>query len=188
MRKTQPIIEEEARPTKPSAWRYYVWQIAMWLTILHTALLCPLMGFVAWHWGLPEFSFDSTRPFIVKLAKAMSYPPVLPILVEFLLVPIVVIACYRVSMGKRAMGWLLGYWLPAGTIWVLLLSSFGVLGEDNYSYWSLYFHLGGFRPLKWLAEGLLMCVICLTPLPITMLAAFWTFGRKKRPPAMEAGA
>ncbi len=178
----------KAQAGRTGSRRYWVWQITMWLTILHTALIGTLTAFAIGFASrgssfFPGFSFDGTCPIHVELARFMTQPPVLPMLAGFLLVPIAVIACYRASFRKRAIGWLLGYWVPATTICVLLLSSFYIL---TYTRRPFAGECHSFS--EWLTGGLLVCAICLPPLPLTLLAALLTLERKKRPPAVEAGA
>jgi hypothetical protein len=184
------IIITNARPAKPSARRYYVWQAAMWMTILHTILVG---GFTAFATGVVSNGsgryflrdlFDSSTAIHERVALCMIQWPYPLILAGFVLVPIAVIACCRASMGRSARGWLLGYWLTAATICVLLIGSFATLHPYHR-----YFIPGDYYFFdNWLNGGLAMCAIWLFPLPVTILAALLTIGAKNPPPASEAGA
>lgn len=183
MRKTQTIIGEEVRPANPSARRYYVWQAAMWFTILHMALIGMagtfdfgindgVKGFAQWN------ILTRGGPIHLNLASFLRRSPSPAILACFMLVPVAVIACYRASMGKRAWVWLIAYWVLAATVGGIMVSSHAV-------YWFRAYEGPVWR---WLRPGLFFCFCFLSPLPVTVLAALVTIERRKRPPALEAGA
>jgi len=167
--------------------RYYIWQIAMWITILHTVLVGGFTAFAVgslsrFHWGTLDRLFQGTSPFHERLAYFMSNWPYPVILAGFVLVPVAIIACYRASMGRRAWVWIVGYWLIGATVCMLLAGSIAI----SHGYiWvpGRHFHFD-----DKLAGSVFMCAVFVTPLPATMLAALLAIERKKRPPAMEAGA
>jgi hypothetical protein len=190
MRKTQTIVGAEVRPAKPSARRYYIWQAAMWLTIVHTVLVGGFTAFVVgieskyygssldWNW-----LFHGMGPFHRRLAFFMIDWPYPLILSAFALVPIAIIATYRASVGKRAWVWLLAYWLTVTTVCLLLAASIAFSG--SYRIWGPgnYFYFD-----NRLTGSVVMCGAFMAPLPITILAAMLTIGAKNRPTAGEAGA
>ncbi len=192
-------------PAKPSARRYYVWQFAMWISILHTALIVTVtvvrQGTLAsrrntfFPWYLLSSYRSAAYPIHVRVADFMTSPPFPPILASFLLVPIVVIACHRSSMGKRAWRWWLGYWLLAATTCAVLLGSMAIDGCNSgliyvpccFSEYSSGIYCEYDSVQSWLL-ALRQCLIFFLPLPLTLLAALLTLERKKGALALEAAA
>jgi energy-coupling factor transporter transmembrane protein EcfT len=169
MRKTKTVIGAEVQSAKPSARRYYVWQVAMWIVILHAV-------FIGW------------IPCVVLLYS----PDVLACLVwaSLMLSPVSIVACSRSSKkGGNAWRLLVVYWLaegaPLGHAAYLALSDSltfvetlsGGVRRHSYSYFDL----------DRLAISLLLGLLVFLPLFITLLAALLTIERKKLPPASEAG-
>lgn len=191
MTTSDPILITDTRPALPSVRRYCVWRLTMWLIIMYAALVGMGAAFalliVGGRLELPSISLGG-QPFVMTLARNITRSPALPMLAGFALVPLAIIACYRASMGKHAMWWLLGYWLLAGTLCLLLVSSCWALWYEAYRYLlQRNYSLEGFSRLGWVTEGLLMSVISVPHLPLTLLAALLALERKNRPPAMEAG-
>ena len=122
----------------------------------------------------------------------MSEWPYPPILAEFLLAPIAVIACYRASLGKRVWAWLMVYCLPAAASLAMLFGSMATLAYTHHSVTILRLLTPGFVFTyfhdNWLTPGLLECLTVFLPLPVTMLAALLAIERRKRPLDGEAGA
>ncbi len=173
MNETETVIGAEVHPAKPSARQFYVWQAAMWITILHTALVGTTAAvLLGGGLGVPEYrymvfprSVDFSQ--IGGIAAFMYYPPSVPILACFMLVPIAIIACYRASMARRAWGWLLGYLLPATVICTLMLASSVLLARDKFIRnavgafvpWSVWSELA----MQLFCRGLLILVIFMPP-------------------------
>jgi len=170
MNETETVSAVESRPAKPSARRYYVWQAAMWITILH-------MVFVGW----------------IPCMVLLDSPDVLAciVLVSLMLSPVAIVACSRSSKGRNAWRLLVVYWLAEGAplghaaylaliysyYFVESLSSIGGGVILSYSYFDF----------EGLAISLLLGLLLFLPLPVTILAALLTIERKKLPPAAQAG-
>jgi len=193
MTTSDPALITNARSARPSARRYYVWQIAMWVSIVHMALIGVIQAYVIAisPWGKIESFiaglFSGSSPIHVRLAASMTEWPHVPILVAPALLPLVVIACHRAAKGTRAKVWLLSYWLSAGTTCAILLGAFGVLRYEGFGT-RVSFLVDDFHFVNWLASGLIECLSAFMPLPVTMLAALLTIERRKRPLTLEAGA
>jgi hypothetical protein len=196
MTTSDPTFITDTGSAKPSARRYYIWQIAMWMTIFHAATVGTLTAVAV---GLGSETGGSTLRYFLyntyfhlKLAWYMNDWPYPPILAEFLLAPIAVIACYRASMGKRALAWLTGYCLLAATSLALQFGSMADLAYRHDRIYILDLSPPDYRVFysqdNWLTPGLLGCLVFFLPLFVTILSALLTLERKKRPPAGEAGA
>ena len=191
-----PTLITDARLAKPSARRYYVWQKAMWITIVHTATVGTVTAVAV---GLGSETGGSTLRYFLyntyfhlKLAWFMNDWPYPPILVGFVLAPIAVIACYRASMGRRAWGWLMVYYLLAAASLAIQLGSMADLAYRHDRIYILDLSPPDYRVFysqdNWLTPGLLGCLVFFLPLFIAILAALLTIERKKRPPPVEARA
>jgi hypothetical protein len=172
MRKTKTVIGAEIQPAKPSARRYYVWQAAMWIVILHAV-------FVGW----------------IPCMVLLDSPDLLAciVLVSLMLSPVAIVACSRSSKGRNAWRLLAVYWLaegaPLGHAAYLALNysyhfgeSLSSIGGDVIIRSYSYFDFEG------LAISLLLGLLVFLPAPVTILASLLTLGGRKRPPAAEAGA
>ena len=195
MRKTQTIIGAEVHPAKPSKRRFYVWQIAMWITIVHAVLIGAVFAFKVSSDMQTERSFSpwqftprATPSIPVQLAYWSVGKPGMYLLGPFLW-PLAVIGSYRASMGKRSRPWLLSYWLAGGLMWLAVWGSTELV--DFYDSIAALGSMWSTRP--WLSlyqdviDPFIKCMVALLPLPVTILAALLTLERKKRPPAVEVG-
>jgi hypothetical protein len=189
MTTSEPALIADSRPAKPSARRYYVWQTAMWATIVHTVLVGGFMAFAVgieskYNGSSLDWNelFDGMGPFHRRLASFMIDWPYPLILSAFALVPIAIIATYRASVAKRSWVWLLTYWL-AGTTFCLLLAA-SIAFSEYVIWWPCRcFCIEDDR----LTGGVAMCGAFMAPLPITILAALLTIKRRKSPPDAQAG-
>jgi len=193
MNETEIVSAAEARPAKPSARRYYIWQAAMWATIVHTVLVGGFMVFVMgieskyyrsslnWNWLFSGLGLFHRR--LAYFMIHMIYLPYLLILSGFALAPIAIIAAYRASVAKRSWVWLLTYWLAGTTVCLFLAAS--IAFSESYRIWGPgnYFYFD-----NRLTGSVAMCGAFMAPLPITILAALLTIKRRKSPPDGKAGA
>jgi hypothetical protein len=164
MTTSQPSPGIEARHARPSARPFYVWQFAMWITILHTVLV------------------GTVTVFATMLESHHSLVPCL-IVACVMLSPMAIIACSRMSMGRSAWRLLAGYWLAVGAIYSPPLAYVVYESSRYLSVMSLYYFV-----LYDLGIYLLLGLLLFLPLPVTMLAALLAIERRKRPPDGEAGA
>jgi hypothetical protein len=202
MNETEIVSAAEARPAKPSARRYYIWQAAMWITMIH--VICLGIWAVSGALLGPGFELDNSidmvtdgydltgrvLPVHVGVAHWIVFNSLvwLPGL-GFLLSPIAALACYRASMGNRSRGLLLSYWFCAGVPVAVVLTAAAVLNSAGSPVW-LTLRYGSVRSMAPadLAELVGQCLPFFLPLPVTILAALLTIERKKLPLDAQTGA
>ena len=178
MNETETVSVAEAQPAKPTARQYYVWQFAMWAIIVHMALVGTFLAFDigvnSRHGAIAEWDdLTGQDPIHLKLASLVMDSPGLSFCAGLMLVPVTVITCYRASMARKALLWLIGYWVVAGIICGLIISSYAIVMTDP-GYWM---HT---TTWDWLGPSLKFCSLYFTALPITILAALLTISTGRR--------
>lgn len=142
---TGPVVRFS---TTPSGRRFYLWQIAKWVTFVHmlmvTCLFCITVG----------------------MMHPLGFVIMLPVIV---LAPLAISACDRLSRRQDAWRWILPYWLlliaPFGHVMYLTLGMISMKGP----YIDVMFSL---------VAGIAASVIAFLPLFATLLAAVLTIGAR----------
>jgi hypothetical protein len=156
----------EPIPAKPSGRQYYVWQFAMWVTIIHTGVVGMTLGFVA---VMSNALHIHTLDYVVLVGALLS--------------PAAVIACSRLSMNRGGMGWLAGYWLTIGIILSAPLAHTVYLTVKDAPL-NYLFHYAVYD----LPVHLLRGAVLFLPIPVTLLAWLLTIGTRRRPEGRAAAA
>jgi hypothetical protein len=168
-----PTLIADSRPAKPSSRRYYIWQAAMWITIVQSVLVGIGTIFL-----ITSFSSKFDLSCLAVFCAMLS--------------PMAIVACSRMSKGRSAWQLLSAYWLAAVMFGSLpLVNEFYLIAKyAGINQASIVRMIEGlfYFVLKDLGMYVLLCLLLFLPLPVTILAALLTIERKKFPPDAPAGA
>jgi hypothetical protein len=197
MGEEQAVSQAERRPAEPSGRQYRLWRVAMWLTVLHVLSVGVI---TTWgigmedQFGWREFRLRPGHPLDLTFGYLMTDWPTPPVLAGVLLAPLVVIACYCASAGRRFRWWLWSYWGMGASCLTVLLTAIFVLHDAGRSFemLCLFPNEHYFIGMVWEPElGAVLYEFFLfwLPLPMTVLAALLTIGAgPKRGTRTEVGA